>query len=90
MRLQSVLAGQTPVFHNVLPRSRPHIAQGTIRALRCRARRLAVLPRHADAGRGGIRDTSRLRMVSVVAAGTPQPIVDTLSAQVRASSDCRM
>jgi tripartite-type tricarboxylate transporter receptor subunit TctC len=31
--VQSVLAGQTPVFHNVLPAVAPHIRAGTMRAL---------------------------------------------------------
>jgi tripartite-type tricarboxylate transporter receptor subunit TctC len=31
--VQSVLAGHTPIFHNVLPAVAPHIRQGTMRAL---------------------------------------------------------
>jgi tripartite-type tricarboxylate transporter receptor subunit TctC len=82
--VQSVLAGQTPVFHNVLPAVAPHIRQGTIRALAVAAPRRSPffpdLPTLAEAGIPG--HEVGFWMVVLVAAGTPQPIVDTLSAQV--------
>jgi len=82
--VQSVLAGQTPVFHNVLPAVAPHIRQGTIRALAVAAPRRSPffpdLPTLAEAGIPG--HEVGFWMVVLVAAGTPQPIVDTLNAQV--------
>ena len=52
--VQSVLAGQTPVFHNVLPTVAPYIRAGTMRALSVAASKRTPLPRCADHRRSGV------------------------------------
>ena len=54
--VQSVLAGQTPVFHNVLPAVAPHIRAGTMRAARGRRRatRSPYFPDVPTIGGGGL------------------------------------
>jgi tripartite-type tricarboxylate transporter receptor subunit TctC len=82
--VQSVLSGQTPVFHNVLPAVAPHIRQGTIRALAVAAARRSPffpdLPTVAEAGVPG--HEVGFWIVMLTPAGTPQPIVDLLNRQV--------
>src|SRR5262245_17722768 len=82
--VQSVLSGQTPVFHNVLPAVAPHIRQGTIRALAVAAARRSPffpdVPTLAEAGVPGHEVGFWIVMLARV--GTPSPIVDMLNAQV--------
>ena len=82
--VQSVLSGQTPVFHNVLPAVAPHIRQGTIRALAVAAPRRSPffpdLPTLAEAGVSG--HEVGFWIVMLTPAGTPQPIMYTLNKQV--------
>jgi tripartite-type tricarboxylate transporter receptor subunit TctC len=82
--VQSVLSGQTPVFHNVLPAVAPHIRQGTIRALAVAAPKRSPffpdLPTLAEAGVPG--HEVGFWIVVLTPTGTPQPIVDTLNRQV--------
>jgi tripartite-type tricarboxylate transporter receptor subunit TctC len=82
--VQSVLSGQTPVFHNVLPAVAPHIRQGTIRALAVAAPKRSPffpdVPTLAEAGVPG--HEVGFWIVVLTPAGTPQAIVDTLNKQV--------
>jgi tripartite-type tricarboxylate transporter receptor subunit TctC len=82
--VQSVLTGQTPIFHNVLPAVAPHIRQGTMRALAVAAAARSPffpdLPTLAEAGIPG--HEVGFWLVVLAPAGTPQTIVDTLNRQV--------
>jgi tripartite-type tricarboxylate transporter receptor subunit TctC len=82
--VQSVLAGQTPVFHIVVPVVRPHITQGTIRALAVadlkRSRFFPDVPTLAEAGVPG--HEVGFWMGVYAPAGTPKPILDVLHQQI--------
>jgi tripartite-type tricarboxylate transporter receptor subunit TctC len=82
--VQSVLTGQTPIFHNVLPAVAPHIRQGTMRALAVAAAARSPffpdLPTLAEDGIPG--HEVGFWLVVLAPTGTPQTIVDTLNRQV--------
>jgi tripartite-type tricarboxylate transporter receptor subunit TctC len=79
--VQSVLAGQTPIFHNVLPAVAPHIRQGTMRALAVAAAKRSPLfpdvPTLAEAGIPG--HEVGFWIVVLAPAGMPQATVDVLN-----------
>ena len=82
--VQSVIAGQTPVFHNVLPAVAPHIRAGTMRALAVAASKRTPhfpdLPTIGEAGFPG--HEVGFWMGVFAAAGTPQSVVDLLNSQI--------
>jgi tripartite-type tricarboxylate transporter receptor subunit TctC len=82
--VQSVLAGQTPVFHNVLPAVAPHIRAGTMRPLTVAASKrtsyFPEVPTIAEAGYPG--HEVGFWMGVFVPAGTPKDLVDILNKQV--------
>jgi tripartite-type tricarboxylate transporter receptor subunit TctC len=82
--VQSVLAGQTPVFHNVLPTVAPHIRAGTMRPLTVAASKRTPyfpdVPSIAEAGYPG--HEVGFWMGVFVPAGTPKDLVDILNKQV--------
>jgi tripartite-type tricarboxylate transporter receptor subunit TctC len=82
--VQSVLAGQTPVFHNVLPAVAPHIRAGTMRPLAVaaikRSPHFPDVPTIAEAGFPG--HEVGFWMGVFAPAGTPKDIVDLLNKQV--------
>jgi tripartite-type tricarboxylate transporter receptor subunit TctC len=82
--IQSVLGGQTPVFHMVLPVVAPHIKAGTIRALAVAdTKRSPVLPDVPTIGEAGYPGHEIGFWMGVYAtAGTPQNVLDVLQAQV--------
>ena len=81
--VQSVLAGQTPVFHNVLPAVAPHVRAGTMRALAVAAsKRTPHFPDLPTIGEAGFPGHEVGFWLGVYAsAGTPQPVVDLLNSQ---------
>ena len=82
--IQSVLSGQTPVFQIVIPVVRPHITQGTIRALAVAdTKRSHFFPDVATLVEQGITGHESSFWMGVYAvAGTPKPVLDTLHAQI--------
>jgi tripartite-type tricarboxylate transporter receptor subunit TctC len=82
--VQSVLAGQTPVFHNVLPAVAPHIRAGTMRALAVassnRTQYFPDVPTIGEAGYPG--HEVGFWMGVFVPVGTPKDLVDVLNKQV--------
>jgi tripartite-type tricarboxylate transporter receptor subunit TctC len=82
--VQSVLAGQTPVFHNVLPAVAPHIRAGTMRPLAVAARgRTPYFPDVPTIGEAGYPGHEVGFWMGVfVPAGTPNAVVDVLNKQV--------
>jgi tripartite-type tricarboxylate transporter receptor subunit TctC len=82
--VQSVLAGQTPVFHNVLPTVAPYIRAGTMRPLTVAASNRTPyfpdVPTIAEAGSPG--HEVGFWMGVFVPAGTPKDLVDILNKQV--------
>jgi tripartite-type tricarboxylate transporter receptor subunit TctC len=87
--VQSVLAGQTPIFHNVLPAVAPHIRQGTMRPLAVAAGKRSPffpdLPTLAEAGIPG--HEVGFWLVVLTPAGTPKATVDLLNRQVTRALD---
>jgi tripartite-type tricarboxylate transporter receptor subunit TctC len=87
--VQSVLAGQTPIFHNVLPAVAPHIRQGTMRPLAVAAGKRSPffpdLPTLAEAGIPG--HEVGFWLVVLAPAGTPKATVDLLNRQVTRALD---
>jgi tripartite-type tricarboxylate transporter receptor subunit TctC len=82
--VQSVLGGQTPIFHNVLPAVAPHIRSGAMRPLAIAAeKRSAFFPDVPTMAESGIPGHEvGFWLVVLMAAGTPKSIADTLNAQV--------
>ncbi len=82
--IQSVLSGQTPVFHMVLPVVAPHIKAGTIRALAVTdTKRSPLLPDVPTIGEAGYPGHELGFWMGVYAgAGTPKAVLDVLQAQV--------
>jgi tripartite-type tricarboxylate transporter receptor subunit TctC len=82
--VQSVLGGQTPVFHMVLPVVAPHIKAGTIRALAVTdTKRSPMLPDVQTIGEAGYPGHELGFWMGVyTGAGTPKAVVDVLQAQV--------
>jgi tripartite-type tricarboxylate transporter receptor subunit TctC len=82
--VQSVLAGQTPVFHNVLPAVAPHIRAGAMRALAVAASKRTPyfpnVPTIAEAGYQG--HEVAFWMGVFVPASTPKDMIDVLNKQV--------
>ena len=82
--VQSVLAGQTPVFHNVLPVVAPHIRAGALHALAVAASSRTPyfpdLPTIAEAGYPG--HEVGFWMGVFVPADTPKDLVNLLNKQV--------
>jgi tripartite-type tricarboxylate transporter receptor subunit TctC len=82
--LQSVLAGQTPVFHIVLPAVAPHIRAGTMRPLAVAASKrtpqFPEVPTIAEAGYPG--HEVGFWMGVFVPASTPKDLVNLLNKQV--------
>jgi tripartite-type tricarboxylate transporter receptor subunit TctC len=82
--VQSTLAGQTPIFHNVLPAVAPHIRQGTLRALAVAAGKRSPffpeVPTLAEAGIPG--HEVGFWMVVLTPTGTPKTAVDLLNREV--------
>jgi tripartite-type tricarboxylate transporter receptor subunit TctC len=82
--VQSVLTGQTPVFHNVLPTVAPHIRAGTMRALAVAASKRTPyfpdVPTIAEAGYPG--HEVGFWMGAFVPAGTANDVVEILNKQV--------
>jgi len=82
--VQSVLAGQTPVFHNVLPAVAPHIRAGTMHPLAVAASNRTPyfpdVPTIAEAGYPG--HEVGFWMGVFVPVGTPKDLVDILNKQV--------
>jgi tripartite-type tricarboxylate transporter receptor subunit TctC len=82
--VQSVLAGQTPVFHNVLPVVAPHIRAGAMRSLAVAASKRTPyfpdVPTIAEAGYPG--HEVGFWMGVFVPAGTPNDVVEILNKQV--------
>jgi tripartite-type tricarboxylate transporter receptor subunit TctC len=82
--VQSVLGGQTPVFHMVLPAVAPHIKAGTIRALAVAdTKRSPVLPDVPTIGEAGFPGHEIGFWMGVFAtSGTPKNVLDVLHTQV--------
>jgi len=82
--VQSVLAGQTPVFHNVLPAVAPHIRAGTMRALAvASSNRTPYFPDVPTIGEAGYPGHEVGFWMGVfVPVGTPKELVDVLNKQV--------
>jgi tripartite-type tricarboxylate transporter receptor subunit TctC len=82
--VQSVLGGQTPVFHMVLPVVAPHIKAGSIRALAVTdTKRSPMLPDVQTIGEAGYPGHELGFWMGVyTGAGTPKAVVDVLQAQV--------
>ena len=82
--VQSALAGQTPVFHSVLPVVAPHIRAGTLHALAVAARSRTAyfpdVPTIAEAGYPG--HEVGFWMGVFVPADTPKDLVNLLNKQV--------
>jgi tripartite-type tricarboxylate transporter receptor subunit TctC len=82
--VQSVLAGQTPVFHNVLPALAPHIRAGTMRPLAVASSKRTPyfpdVPTISEAGYPG--HEVGFWMGVFVPTGTPKDVVDVLNKQV--------
>jgi tripartite-type tricarboxylate transporter receptor subunit TctC len=81
--MQSVLSGQTPVFHMVLPVVMPHIQAGSIRALvvadKSRSPLLPNVPTIGEAGYAGHEIGFWMGLYAT--AGTPRAVLDALQAQ---------
>jgi tripartite-type tricarboxylate transporter receptor subunit TctC len=81
---QSTLAGQTPIFHNVLPAVAPHLRSGALRALAVAASKRTAffpdVPTMAEAGVPG--HEVGFWLVVLAPAGTPKATVDMLNGQV--------
>jgi tripartite-type tricarboxylate transporter receptor subunit TctC len=82
--VQSVLAGQTPVFHNVLPAVAPHIRAGTMRPLAvASSNRTPYFPDVPTIGEAGYPGHEVGFWMGVfVPAGTSKDLVDVLNKQV--------
>jgi tripartite-type tricarboxylate transporter receptor subunit TctC len=82
--VQSVLAGQTPVFHNVLPAVAPHIRAGTMRPLAvASSNRTPYFPDVPTIGEAGYPGHEVGFWMGVfVPVGTPKDLVDVLNKQV--------
>ena len=82
--VQSVLAGQTPVFHNVLPAVAPHIRAGTMRPLAvASSSRTPYFPDVPTIGEAGYPGHEVGFWMGVfVPVGTPKDLVDVLNKQV--------
>lgn len=82
--VQSVLSGQTPVFEIVIPVVRPHIAQGTIRALAVTdTKRSHFFPNVPTLAEQGIQGHEVGFWLGVFArSGTPKPVLDVLQQQI--------
>jgi tripartite-type tricarboxylate transporter receptor subunit TctC len=82
--VQSVLSGQTPVFHMVLPVVAPHIKAGTIRPLAVTdTKRSPLLPDVPTIGEAGYAGHELgFWMGLYTGAGTPKPVIEVLQAQV--------
>jgi tripartite-type tricarboxylate transporter receptor subunit TctC len=82
--VQSVLAGQTPVFHNVLPAVAPHIRAGTMRPLAvASSKRTPYFPDVPTIGEAGYPGHEVGFWIGVfVPTGTPKDVVDVLNKQV--------
>lgn len=78
--VQAVLAGEPPIFHEVLPAVAPHIQQGTLRALAiASARRSSFFPDVPTLAEAGVVGHEVGFWCGVVLpAGTPQDIVNRL------------
>lgn len=83
--VQAILSGQFQVFEIVIPVLRPHIVAGTLRALAVtdtkRSHFFPDVPTLAEQGINGHEVGFWLGVFT--RAGTPQPIVDLLQAQVK-------
>ena len=88
--MQSVLGGQTPIFHMVLPVVAPHIRSGAIRPLAVAAvKRTAYFPDIPTIGEAGFPGHEVGFWMGVFAsAGTPQPVVNQLNKAMNAGSRC--
>ena len=82
--VQSVLSGQTPVFHNVLPAVRPHVQAGTMRALAVAApKRTPYFPDVPTIAEAGFPGHEVAFWMGVFApAGTPKATLDQLNGQI--------
>jgi tripartite-type tricarboxylate transporter receptor subunit TctC len=82
--IQSVLSGQTPVFQIVIPVVRPHIAQGSIRALAIAdTKRSHFFPDVPTLAEQGITGHEVSFWMAVFArADTPQAVLDVLQTQI--------
>lgn len=82
--VQSVIGGQTPVFHMVLPVVAPHFKSGGLRPLAITdTKRSPMLPDVPTIGEAGYPGHELGFWMGVYAtAGTPQPVLDVLQAQV--------
>lgn len=82
--VQSVLSGQTPVFEIVIPVVRPHITQGTIRALAVTdTKRSHFFPDVPTLAEQGIQGHEVGFWMAVFArSGTPKPVLDVLQQQI--------
>jgi tripartite-type tricarboxylate transporter receptor subunit TctC len=82
--VQSVLGGQTPVFHMVLPVVAPHFKSGALRPLAVTdTKRSPMLPDVPTIGEAGFPGHELGFWMGVYAtAGTPKPVLDMLQAQV--------
>ena len=82
--VQSVLGGQTPVFHMVLPVVAPHFKSGALRPLAItdtkRSPMLSDVPTIGEAGFAG--HELGFWMGVYATAGTPKPVLDVLQSQV--------
>jgi tripartite-type tricarboxylate transporter receptor subunit TctC len=80
----SVLGGQTPVFHMVLPVVLPHFKSGALRPLALTdTKRSPMLPDVPTIGEAGYPGHELGFWMGVYAtAGTPKPVLDVLQAQV--------
>jgi tripartite-type tricarboxylate transporter receptor subunit TctC len=82
--VQSVLAGQTPVFHNVLPAVAPHIRAGAMRPLAVAAsNRTPYFPDVPTIGEAGYPGHEvGFWIGAYVPAGTPKDLVELLNKQL--------
>jgi tripartite-type tricarboxylate transporter receptor subunit TctC len=82
--VQSVLGGQTPIFHNVLPAVAPHIRSGAMRPLAvAAAKRSAFFPDVPTMAESGIPGHEvGFWLVVLTPSGTPKAVTDLLNAQV--------
>ena len=82
--MQSVLSGQTPVFHMVLPVVSPHIKAGAIRPLAVTdTKRSPLFPDVPTIGEAGYPGHELgFWMGLYTGAGTPKAVTDVLQAQV--------
>lgn len=82
--VQSVLAGDTPILHNVLPAVAPYVRDGRMRALAIAAKkRSPVFPDVPTLEEAGIPGHEVSFWMGVLApAGTPKDVVDALQRQI--------